>query len=134
MKLSIAILLFSAALAPFVFVSGTVYTCSSVGTFNGKDDPKHPQVPSKTSLDWMTNEMLQTFVISYLSNTDLNMTSERFAKFTMKRERDSEGDSFDSTTNNTSVSFLDKVTGYLRGRTSTYRYRYVASSQITCRL
>jgi hypothetical protein len=135
MKLSIISLFFSLLLVPFAAVSAGVYKCETIGTFHSKDDAKNPQVPSKAMLDWMGNEMLQTFTISYQTNSDMNMTSERFAKFTMKRERNPNGNDM---TNATPVSFMDNMIGKVRGDLgrgwkSYYWSYFSAYVGITCR-
>jgi hypothetical protein len=91
MKLSVVTLLFSTVLVPFAEVSATQYKCETVGVFHTQDDTKNPHVPSKAELDWMADEMLQTFTIAYQSNSDMDMKTERFSKFSMKRENSPDG-------------------------------------------
>jgi hypothetical protein len=120
MKLSVLTLLFSAVLAPLTVVSATQYKCETVGVFHSKDDTKNPHVPTKAELDWMAGEMLQTFTSAYQSNSDMDMKSERFSKFSMKRESSPDGgddDDGDTITgggsNSTSFSFMDSATSML---------------------
>lgn len=98
----------------------------------------------------MADELLETFATTYKSgSSDIDMKSERFAKFSMKRERSPddpdgganvEGDINADVANSTAaVSFMesamDMLTGNLRKRRRSgyYNYRYIAQDIITCR-
>lgn len=143
MKLSTITFLFSAAMVPFAAVSATIFKCGATADFRGKDKAKNPTVPSKAMLNWMSDDLMQTFTSSYRSNEDLNMISDVFDKFTMKRETaadlsDEDGD-ITLSANGRSGSYLDALAAKLRGTENVgrkwynwYYYWYRTNTKIQC--
>jgi hypothetical protein len=134
MKLSALTLLFSAVLVHFAAVSATQYKCDGIATFHGEDDAKNPHVPTKQTLNWMADEMLDTFATAYKSNSDMNMISERFAKFSMKRDSSTDTEGDDKIEDDGTVSFLGGMMKNLRRRWYYgWAYKYHTSSILVCR-
>jgi hypothetical protein len=141
MKISIITTVFTATIVPFAAVSATIFKCGVKADFHGKDKTKNPTVPSKAILNWMSDDLKQTFATSYRTNGDMNMLSDTFSKFSMKREADPTVEIGDVmiADNSTSVSFLDGLVAKLRGGDdvsrgwySWYWYYYRANTRITC--
>ncbi|KAG7355939.1 hypothetical protein IV203_000625 [Nitzschia inconspicua] len=133
MKLYALSFLFSAGIVPFASVSATQYKCDGIATFHGIDDAKNPTVPTKDTLNLMADEMLETFTTAYQGNSDMNMISDRFAKFSMRRDRSSDGVDTDVQGSN-SISFMESTFGGLRAKKPAgYAYRYSSYIGFTCR-
>ena len=143
MKLSAITALFTAAIVPFAAVSATVFKCSVRTSFEAKNKKDNPAVPGKPILDWVATDLQQTFIDSYRSN-DMNMVSDVFNKFSMKREvtdeTEDDGDIVLST-NGRTEGYLDALAAKLRGTTEVgrrsswyawYYYWYYSRSSITC--
>ena len=135
MKLSAITVLLSAAIVPFAAVSGTVFKCSVQTTFEGKDKTNDPAVPSKPILNWMADDLMQTFIGAYRDNEDFNMASDKFSKFSMKRAT-----TVDQEEGGRSEGYLDALAAKLRGSSdvegkrwySWWWYYYRTTGKIVC--